>query len=123
MFLSDTPGQCLLPQLSMVVEDVEVGRLHPSPSKTAANGSFLVLPGVNNEKPKLKLSLYLLTSLKLSHSRSPEDFWHVCSLRQQSLVNVFISPLKTAAKRHFFALPGVSNVNPKSNSLSSLSST
>eukprot|EP00956_Cyclotella_meneghiniana_P032998 scaffold92601_cov75-Cyclotella_meneghiniana.AAC.9 len=37
---SDTPGQCLLPQLLMVEVKVEVERL-TSPSKTAANGSFL----------------------------------------------------------------------------------
>eukprot|EP00956_Cyclotella_meneghiniana_P011900 scaffold16740_cov30-Cyclotella_meneghiniana.AAC.1 len=50
----------------MVVEDVEVGRLHPQIRQQT--GPFFVLPGVNNEKPKLKLSLYLLTS---PHSNYP----------------------------------------------------
>eukprot|EP00956_Cyclotella_meneghiniana_P013777 scaffold20186_cov71-Cyclotella_meneghiniana.AAC.5 len=56
MFLSDTPGQCLLPQLSMVVEDVEVGRLHPQ--KRQQTGPFLsyqvsTMRSLNSNSPSI----------------------------------------------------------------------
>eukprot|EP00956_Cyclotella_meneghiniana_P037715 scaffold143289_cov43-Cyclotella_meneghiniana.AAC.2 len=80
-----------------------------SPSKTAANGSFFVHPGVNDEKPtnsnSLPYSIYLSISsslnstfhfsLELSHSPHPKGFliffWRVCSLRQQPLVIKLLS--------------------------------
>eukprot|EP00956_Cyclotella_meneghiniana_P002215 scaffold2492_cov50-Cyclotella_meneghiniana.AAC.6 len=94
---SDTPGQCLLPQLSMVEVEVKVKvkvKGTTSPSKTAANGSFFVHPGVNDEKPtnsnSLPYSLYLspphstllftsLTqTLPLSPSQRISDFFLAC---------------------------------------------
>ena len=53
--ISDTPGQCcLLPQLSIVEvnAEVEVRRLHPLKSKTAAKGSFFVHQVSTNENPE-----------------------------------------------------------------------
>eukprot|EP00956_Cyclotella_meneghiniana_P015778 scaffold24521_cov38-Cyclotella_meneghiniana.AAC.2 len=62
---SDTPGQCLLPQLSIVEVnvEVEVRRLHPL--KRQQTGPFCP-PVVNNEKPVTPT--LSLSSLQLSHS-------------------------------------------------------